>query len=336
MENTYKIKKEEVIGKNILDMVPNLVKEGFDKWIKEVIKTGESFELENWEHETLRIGKRIINLKISPLHNEEGGVIGATIIFDDVTEKVKLQKKLEKAYQDFKELDKMRREFINVIAHELRTPLSVIKGYLSILELDKEKNLTEKQKKFLDIMDKNADILNKLISDILDLLKIDSGMVELRIDALNLEQIVKSIVKDFMPDLNKNKQTLDLEIPENLIIEGDEQKITQIFSNLISNAIKYTPDNGKICIKIEERENDIIVKISDSGIGIPESDLDKIFDRFYIVDTTLARESDRVGLGLSIVKGNVELHGGSITVKSKLREGSTFEFTLPKRVSRLN
>ncbi|MFQ6120492.1 MAG: sensor histidine kinase, partial [Methanosarcinales archaeon] len=266
----------------------------------------------------------------------DGDAIGAILASEDVTEKVKLQKELEKAYQELKKLDKMRREFINVIAHELRTPMSVIKGYLSILELDKEKNLTEKQKKFLDIMNKNADILNKLISDMLDLLKIDSGMVELNIGALNLEKIVKSIVKDFMPDINTNKQTLDLDIPENLIIEGDEQKITQIFSNLISNAIKYTPDNGKICIKIEERENDIIVKISDSGIGIPESDLDKIFDRFYIVDTTLARECDRVGLGLSIVKGNLKLHGGSITVKSKLREGSTFEFTLPKRVSRLN
>jgi len=116
------------------------------------------------------------------------------------------------------------------------------------------------------------------------------------------------------------------------ITYGDEPKINQIFSNLISNAIKYTPDNGKICLNIEERDKDILVKIRDTGIGISEKDLSKVFERFYLVDAdSLTREVDRIGLGLSIVKSNVKLHCGNIWVESKLGEGSTFGFTLPKK-----
>lgn len=240
-------------------------------------------------------------------------------------------KALKTAYEDLKGLDRMKSEFIDIVAHELRTPLTAIKGFTDILLLDREKNLTEKQKDHLKVMNKNVDQLNKLINDMLDLSRIDSGKVELNIESLNLAVIVNSVISDFMPSIENKKQSIKVEVPDNLVIEGDNQKITQIFSKLISNAIKYTPDNGKICLKVEEREDDILVKIRDTGIGIPEKDLERIFERFYLVDAGLIRECDRIGLGLSIAKANVELHAGKIWVESKLGKGSTFGFTLPKK-----
>ncbi|MFQ6061741.1 MAG: PAS domain S-box protein, partial [Methanosarcinales archaeon] len=268
----------------------------------------------------------------SPIFDENNNIIACVETTKNITEIVKLQKDLEYAYKELKELDKMKSNFIDVVAHELRTPLAVIKGLVGVLGLDKENNLTEKQKEHLEVINKNTDVLNKLINDMLELSRVDSGMVELNYEEIDLSQIVKNVVKDFMPDINNNKQSISLNIPDSLIIEGEAKKITQIFSNLISNAIKYTPDGGKICIDIEERDKEVLVRVKDNGIGIPEKELSKVFERFYLVDAdSLTREVDRIGLGLSIVKTNVKLHGGNIWVKSKLGKGSTFGFTLPKK-----
>ncbi|MFQ6063566.1 MAG: ATP-binding protein, partial [Methanosarcinales archaeon] len=328
------LKEEEVIGNSIYELLPKQVLEKYeiDKKIIKVMETGETIEDSEVEFKSPRVGERILNIKYALVKETGEGAQNVMVMIDDVTEEAKLQKDLEKAYKELKELDKMKNNFINVVAHEIRTPLAIIKGLVGVLEIDKEKNLTEKQKEHLNIIDKNTDILNRLISDMLDLSRMDSGMVELNYEEIDIPHLVKSVVKDFMHDIKKNKQSITLNIPDNLKIYGDEPKISQIFSNLISNAIKYTPDNGKICLNIEERDKDIIVKIRDTGIGISEKDLSKVFERFYLVDAdSLTREVDRIGLGLSIVKNNVKLHGGNIWVESKLGEGSTFGFTLPKK-----
>ncbi|MFQ6072630.1 MAG: ATP-binding protein [Methanosarcinales archaeon] len=275
----------------------------------------------------------------SPLRDEKGNITAAIEIIRDITKRKQLElqlkdsyEKIEIAYNKLKELDKLKSNFINVVAHELRTPLAVIKGFIDILALDKEKNLTDKQKEHLKVMDKNVNQLNKLINDMLYLSHADSGKLELHIETLNIANIVNSVIDNFIQSIKEKKQSITINIPDSLIIEGDEQKINQIFSNLISNAVKYTPEGGKIYINIEERDKDIIVKVKDTGIGIPEKDLSKVFEKFYLVDAdSLTREVDRIGLGLSIVKNNVKLHGGNIWVESKLGEGSTFGFTLPKK-----
>ncbi|MFQ6120853.1 MAG: PAS domain S-box protein, partial [Methanosarcinales archaeon] len=328
------LKEEEVIGNSIYELLPKQVLEKYeiDKKIIKVMETGETIEDSEVEFKSPRVGERILNIKYALVKETGEGAQNVMVMIDDVTEKAKLQKDLEYAYKELKELDKMKSNFINVVAHELRTPLAVIKGFIDILALDKEKNLTDKQKEHLKVMDKNVNQLNKLINDMLYLSHADSGKLELHIETLNIANIVNSVIDNFIQSIKEKKQSITINIPDSLIIEGDEQKINQIFSNLISNAVKYTPEGGKIYINIEERDKDIIVKVKDTGIGIPEKDLSKVFEKFYLVDAdSLTREVDRIGLGLSIVKNNVKLHGGNIWVESKLGEGSTFGFTLPKK-----
>ncbi|MFQ6061569.1 MAG: ATP-binding protein [Methanosarcinales archaeon] len=284
-----------------------------------------------------------IGLSVVVLKDTKGKNIGLVGINRNITKEVKLRKiqkylsdeleysykKLQKSYNELKEIDKMKTDFINVVAHELRTPLSAIIGFNDLL-LHRSDNFTDKQKHYLRIMEKNANQLNDLVNEVLELSRIDARKIKLQLESLDLGEIVSEVITDLKPLIDKNKQTLIVDIPKNLKISGDKQKITQIFSNLISNAIKYTPDNGKIEIKIEDKEKEILVKVMDNGIGIKEKDIPRIFDRFYMADASLTRECNRTGLGLAIVKENVKLHGGNITVKSKLGEGSTFEFTLSK------
>jgi|LGVF01.1.fsa_nt_gb signal transduction histidine kinase len=223
-------------------------------------------------------------------------------------------------------------DFLDVIAHELRAPLSSIKGYASILYHNREKNLTDKQKQQLNIINKNVDKLDVLINNVLELMKRDSGAVRLYIEPIQLPEIINSVIEDFEPIILENHQEINVNIQDDLpVIYGDIHKIIQIFSNLLSNALKYTPDGGKININTDIATNDqeILVNINDNGIGISKEDQVKIFQRFYTAKTAPPRTCDRIGLGLDIVKGNIELHNGKIWVDSKPGEGSTFYFTLP-------
>jgi len=317
-----------------------------DKKIMKILK--EFGKVTNFETNIInKDGIKIpIGLSVGVLKDTKGKEICLVGINRNITKEVKLRKiqkflsdeleysykKLQKSYNKLKELDKMKTDFINVVAHELRTPLSAIIGFNDLL-LHRSDNLTDKQKHYLRIMKKNANQLNDLVNEVLELARIDAGKVKLQLESLDLGEIVSEVITDLKPLIEKNKQTLIVDIPNNRIIKisGDKQKITQIFSNLISNAIKYTPDKGKIEIKIEDKEKEILVKVMDNGIGIKEKDIPRIFDRFYMADASLTRECNRTGLGLAIVKENVKLHGGNITVKSKLGEGSTFEFTLSKQ-----
>jgi signal transduction histidine kinase len=238
-----------------------------------------------------------------------------------------LKDALRVAYKEFEEREKMKTDFLNEAYHEMKSPLASIVGYIYLLE---QSELTEQQKNYVRIIGASVSQLDELINSLLELTRVETGKVTFTSrDAVSISEIVKNVLERVKPTADAKNQTIVDGVLEGVEVEGDKQKITAIFDNLISNAINYTGENGRIDIMVEDRkeEEDVIrVCISDTGVGIPEEHLPKIFDRYYVADRKRG-----FGLGLAIVKGYVELHGGEVWVTSELGKGSTFCFTLPKR-----
>ena len=247
----------------------------------------------------------------------------------DITELKRKGDELRETCEKLKELDKMKREFLNVAYHEMRSPLAPIVGYASMLE---RCELSGKGKKYLYIIEQSARELEEMINRMLELARIDSKKIELSLEGLYIPEVVAEVVKGIEPEAKEKKQVISTVVPE-VKIQADKQKMVAIFYNLISNAIRYTQEGGRIDIMVEDREKEgnIRVCIADTGIGIPEEHLPKIFERFYMVDTSLTRKSGSLGLGLSIVKEYVKLHGGKVWATSEFGKGSKFFFIMPKR-----
>jgi signal transduction histidine kinase len=219
----------------------------------------------------------------------------------------------------------MKRDFLNVVYHEMRSPLAPIVGYASLLE----PKLTGRERKYVCTIENCARELEDVINRMLELARIDGRKVELTKEAFSLPEMVRNVVKNLKPVAEAKKQTVSTVVPE-IEIQADKQKTAAIFTNLITNAIKYTPEGGRIEVMVEDCGADIRVCVADTGIGIPEEHLPKIFERFYMVDTSMTRQTGSLGLGLCIVKEYVRLHGGSVWATSKVGKGSQFFVTMPK------
>ena len=237
---------------------------------------------------------------------------------------------LQKAYQELKTLDHLKSEFTNIAAHELRTPLAVLMGYAAVMQ-DQIEGI---QKDYLDIIIRNAMRLRNLIDDLMNMRSIAIGKVQLAIAPLNLANLINEVVEDMQVIAEDKQIKLKTQINGTLpTIKTDAQKLTVIFDNLISNAIKFTAQAGEVTIQTKTLDREVEIAIIDTGIGIPVPEFERIFERFYQVQASLSREFEGIGLGLSIVKGFVENLGGRIWVESKINQGSRFIFTLPLETS---
>ena len=249
---------------------------------------------------------------------------------------------LREANEKLETLNAVKSDFLSTVSHELRTPLTVIKGYVSLIKNQRLGPINTRQQKGLTAADERADHLNSLISDLLDLSRIESNKYEIRQENLDFIKLAETTINSMKPFFKKKKIHFKSVIPDNLAkIYGDKQKISQVITNLLSNAIKFTPNGGSIILEalsgssyqvenIDRTEDYIQVNIKDSGIGLVEEEKKKIFDKFYQVDNSATREYSGTGLGLCITKNIVELHHGKIWVESCKDKGSTFSFTLPK------
>ena len=226
---------------------------------------------------------------------------------------------------EIKQLGKVKADFVANVSHELRTPLTAIKGFVETLEEDANKE----QKHFLEIIKKHTDRLINLVSDLLLLSKIEERGKKLEVENVDLQGILEDILKIFRSKLKKKNLKLKLIISQRpLLVKADSFLIEQLFINLIDNAIKYTRE-GEIRVEIISQNQKVKIKVSDTGIGIPEEHINRIFERFYVVDKARSRQLGGTGLGLSIVKHIVLLHNGEISVESKLGKGTTFIVLLP-------
>ena len=235
---------------------------------------------------------------------------------------------LEAANKKLKELDRIKSDFVANVAHEFRTPLTIIKGNVDLVAKGGLGEVTSQQKEMLDGAKNVANRLARLVNDLLDISKIESGKMKLREDLFNINKIIEENLPGFTKMIKDRKQTLKKELAIDMPdIKADMDKITQVFVNLLSNAIKYSPEQGSIVVKSVNLENEIMVEVSDTGEGVSQENLDTIFDKFTRVT---AEKKEGTGLGLPIAKDIVVLHKGRMWVKSEIGKGSQFYFTLPK------
>jgi NtrC-family two-component system sensor histidine kinase KinB len=259
----------------------------------------------------------------------------AMAAFRAAKERERLQKEiaakkveLEAANKKLQQLDKMKSDFVANVAHEFRTPLTIIKGNVDLVNKGGLGPVAPAQKEMLDGAINIANRLSRLVNDLLDISKIESGKMELKKESVEMNKIIEENLAIFDKMIKDKKQVLQKDLAKDLpVISADRDKVTQVFVNLLSNAIKYSPESKDIRVKTVNLEKEIMVEISDSGEGVAPDNLDKIFDKFTRVT---AEKKEGTGLGLPIAKDIVNLHNGRIWVKSELGKGSQFFFTLPK------
>lgn len=247
--------------------------------------------------------------------------LGAT--FNEMADRILTQ------MQELKQTDAMRRELLVNISHDLRTPLTSLRGHLEILQL-KENNLTPEEKgEYLEIAEKESARLSKLVSKLFELAKLDASQVPFSPEPFMLFELVQDIAQKFELAAANKQITLKTDFPEHLpLVVGDIGLIERALENLIENALRYTPEGGTVTIKLIPGEGDVAVQVSDSGRGIAPEDLPKIFDRFYRGEKSRPTSSESAGLGLAIVKRILELHHSSIQVESSPGVGTVFTFRL--------
>jgi two-component system phosphate regulon sensor histidine kinase PhoR len=273
------------------------------------------------EAEILLANGRCLNVEASVAGGEQDNEACAVLVFHDITE--------------LRRLENIRKDFVANVSHELRTPLTSIKGYVEAL-LDGGKDDPQTSVRFLDIILKQSDRLNLILEDLLQLSKIESGQVQFKQEPLHIGSVVERTIAMIKPLADKKQHQLRSQVDADLpLINGDQERLVQVVANLLDNAIKYTPEGGQITVAARRirmadgvREG-VELTVTDTGIGIPEKDRPRVFERFYRVDKARSRELGGTGLGLAIVKHIVEGHGGQIRVEGNMPSGSRFVVRLP-------
>jgi len=268
---------------------------------------------------TLEIDSHVVRAHLSPVLTQQADFLGVVTIVRDVTKAV--------------EENRARSEFVSNVSHELRTPMTAIKGYTDLLHAGSVGPINDGQARFLGIIKSNADRLTALINDLLDITRVDTGRVRFEPRPMQLFDVVADVVNVLACQAEAKDQTLTYELVGGLPnILGDRDRLNQVLTNLVGNAIRYTPKGGEIEVRAYPVDGAVRVDVRDRGIGIAPDDLGRIFERFYRADHPLVRESGGSGLGLAIVKMFVDMHGGRVWVESEQGKGSTFTFVLPVTV----
>lgn len=264
----------------------------------------------------LILGERehIFAAVFTPIVDEKKEAAGCVAVMRDVTE--------------IKELDKMKSEFLNMVSHELRTPLTPIQAYSELMMV---RNMdAEKVKNYASIINKETQRLGALIGDLLDLSRIESGKgLSLSLEEMDMRDLLRGVHETYLTSSDKHKIILTLPDKSEIIL-FDRNKLIQVMTNLLSNAIKYSPEGGDININMTEETDTVTVSVRDQGMGITKEDLPKVFEKFFRVESAMVKKISGTGIGLPIVKYIIELHNGSLDVKSEYGKGSEFIFTIPK------
>jgi signal transduction histidine kinase len=246
------------------------------------------------------------------------------------TQERRLRQELEDLNQKVQEANQLKTEFVTVVTHELRSPLTSIEGYLDLLLEEEGGEGAETRDMYLQIVKRSADRLLELINDLLDIARLEAGKLELRRLPLDLEDLIQEVCGVLRPQIEAKGQHLHLDLAASLpVVTGDPERLTQILLNLISNAHKYTPQGGSITIAMRAERAGVCIAVQDTGIGLSSEEQQQLFTKFFRAQHPLVREAGGTGLGLAIARALVELHGGTITVVSAPDQGATFNVTLP-------
>ncbi|MBM7616285.1 sensor histidine kinase [Alkaliphilus hydrothermalis] len=319
------IQKEELIGKSFEEAVPNHYAKAFmldaDRMlIKDKDKVRQVLEYKDFNNE-----ERCYQIVQSPITDEDGKVIYITAVGIEVTEQVKAKKETEA-------LAKMKEEYFTVISHELRSPIAVVHSAIQMLISDAYgSEFNGSTQKMLSRIEKNTDRLLVLVNNFLDITKAEAGFMNINYSPVQVGGFTEVLLESLQPSALKKSIKLELVNEcKTEIVKLDCEKYERVLVNLVSNAIKFTGNNGLIQLILAEDNRNLIIKVKDNGIGIPAEKINKIFDRFYVVDDYLSRGNIGTGIGLSLVKKLVEILKGQINVVSQVGVGSEFILQLPK------
>lgn len=335
----FKVKPEETVGQLIYDL-------GNKQWdiprLRELLETilpkKASFDNYIVEHDFANIGRRIMLLNARQIQRASEKERTILLAIEDITERKEIENGLEKAHQELEDLTselkrvaRAKSEFLANMSHELRTPLNSINGFSEVLFDETFGPLNDKQKKYVNNVLASGKHLLLLINQILDMAKVESGKMKLTLCDLPIRSVLNEIALLITDLAGKKNIQIQLDIAEDLPdIQADELKIKEVIYNLLSNAVKFTPDGGSIGMRSRKMDTEIEVVVWDTGVGIAQENMGKIFEGFFRVDTPYSRLTEGTGLGLPLSKKLVELHGGEFNIESEgLEKGTTVRFTLP-------
>lgn len=263
----------------------------------------------------VEVDKKYIEIVGAPIFNERNILKGAVLVLYDITH--------------LKKLELMRKDFVANVSHELKTPITSIKGFAETL-LDGAMNDKKSLENFLTIINDESIRLQGLIEELLILSRLEKDEFKLVRSTVNLKQLIDQVLPIIKQSAEKRGISLTVEVTDKASLHADSEKIKQVVINLLTNAINYTPEDGEVQLKVANMEDNIHIQVSDTGIGIQQEAIPRIFERFYRVDKARSRNTGGTGLGLAIVKHIVEVHDGKITVESEPNIGSTFHVFFPK------
>ena len=282
-----------------------------------VARVGDTMTETHIQLRTSQGEQRTFHTHATLYRNSQGVPQGTILVFHDLTR--------------LKRLENLRQEFVANVSHELRTPLSMIKGCVETL-LHGAKDDPAARDRFLQIIERHSDRLTFLIEDLLILSQLESGRVEFNFQPLDLALLVKRVLDDLSVKAAQHRVALDNQVPADIAVHADANRLQQVFFNLVENAIKYGRGDGKVTVGTSPGgENQVTVWVKDDGPGLPPEAVGRVFERFYRADKARSREQGGTGLGLAIVKHIVQAHHGRVWVESQLGQGATFYFTLPRR-----
>jgi PAS domain S-box-containing protein len=322
---------QEMIGRSILQLIP-LELQQEEVQIVAKLRRGERID----HYETTRVtrhGQRLrVSLTVSPVRDSSGRVIGASKIARNITEREQLLESERAARSEAERLSHLKDEFLATLSHELRTPLNAILGWATLL---RQRIIPpEERERGLETIERNARAQTQIINDLLDMSRIISGKLHLEVQPMQLHEVVAAAVETVRPSAEARQIRLLSMLDSTIgLIRGDPNRLQQVLWNLLTNAIKFTPQGGRVQVVLERVHSHVEIIVEDTGIGIRPEFLPYVFDRFRQADASTTRRFGGLGLGLSVVRNLVELHGGTVRVKSPGENlGSTFIVALPLSV----
>jgi len=278
----------------------------------------------------LRGGRVYVALMSTFTRSGSGRVNGSQGILRDITERKLAAEELRQAHEILREQDRLKTEFTSTISHELRTPLGILKNIISNARAGCFGILQGELSENLEMVERHIDRLAKLMSDFLDISKIEAGKMEMHVVPVGIQSVISEVMAQLMPLAAAENIELNCSMPHcDLLVRADRDKIFRVLTNLVANAIKFVPANGHVHVCARDRQGEVYVEVADDGPGIDKKDIDKIFDRFVQIEKIVGPGKHGTGLGLSIARKLVELHGGDIRVESAPGAGASFSLVLP-------
>jgi two-component system, OmpR family, phosphate regulon sensor histidine kinase PhoR len=300
-------------GIPLLDLVRDATLDGL---IEEALDTGNATQSELVLADPKTNSERDVEINAVPIKDDAGLISGAVILFHDITQ--------------LKQTDRVRRDFVANVSHELRTPLSILHGYIETL-LDNPQTSPEEVARILQVMERHSNRLGLLLNDLLSLAQLESRDAALQFGDVRLAELFNNVARDWGKKLAEKRLKIVVDLPPDArIIRADETRLQEVLYNLLDNAVKYSRENGEIRLEAAQQGPEMVLSVTDNGIGISKDDLPRIFERFYRVDKARSHDSVRgTGLGLAIVKHIAQLHGGHVEAESEIEKGTTIRVVLP-------